>query len=108
MLKTPIGRKYVGLFYKNAIELITILINNEAVADQSKIVLEELLPKIKLAAEGNKISITPFLLSEIENILTQISMEASVDLQYPIEKLKEDLREETTLNELGIEVNFLN
>jgi hypothetical protein len=108
LLKTPIGKKYVKLFYRNAIELLTILINNEDVADQSKRVLEELLPKIKLATQGNKISITPFLLSEIENILTQISMEASVDLQYPIEKLKEDLREETTLNELGIEVNFLN
>jgi hypothetical protein len=108
LLKAPNGRKYVGLFYKNAIELITILINNEAVADQSKIVLEELLPKIKLAAEGNKISITPFLLSEIEGILNQISTQASVELKQAIEQLKEDMREEKIFDDLGIDIDSLN
>ena len=108
LLKTPIGKKHVKLFYKNAIELITILINNEDVADQSKIVLEELLPKIKLAVAGQRINITPILLLEIENILNQISVEASVELKHAIEKLKKDLREEKTFDELGIEVNFLN
>jgi hypothetical protein len=108
LLKTPIGKKYVKLFYKNAIELITILINNEDVADQSKIVLDELLPKIKLAAAGQRINITPTLLLEIENILNQISIEASVELKYAIEKLKQGLKEEKILDEMGIEVNFLN
>ena len=106
LLKTPIGRKYVGLFYKNAIELITILINNEGVAHQSKIILEKLLPKIKLAVEGQRIKISPMLLLEIEDILNQISMEASVELRDPIEKLKEDMREEKILDKMGIEVDF--
>jgi hypothetical protein len=108
LLKNSIGKKYVRLFYKNAIELITILINNEAVADQSKIVIEELLPKIKLAVEGQRINITPILLLEIENILNQISLEASVDLKHAIEKLKKDLGEEKIFDELGIEVGFEN
>jgi hypothetical protein len=108
LLKTPKGREYVRLFYKNAIELITILINNEDVADQSKIVLDELLPKIKLAAAGQRINITPTLLLEIEKTLNQISTEASDDLKQVIEQLKEDLREEKTLNELGTELSFQN
>jgi hypothetical protein len=108
LLKTPIGRKYVWLFYKNAIELITILINNEGIADQSKLVLEGLLPKIKSAVEGQKITITSFLLLEIEDILKQISFEASGELKQAIEKLREDLREEKMLDAVGIDVDFLN
>jgi hypothetical protein len=103
LLKTPMGKEYVKLFYKNAIELLTILINNQDIADQSKTVLEELLPKIELVAEGKSIIITPCLQSKIESILNQISIEASIELKNAIDKLKKDLGEEKLFDELGME-----
>ena len=105
LLKTPRGKEYVKLFYKNAIELITILTNNQDITNQSKAVLEELLPKIKLILEGQSISISPILLYKTEGILDQISREASVELKTAIEKLKKDLEEEKIFDELGMRVN---
>jgi hypothetical protein len=58
--------------------------------------------------EGQRINITPILLLEVEDILNQISMDASVELKHAIEKFKEDLREEKFLDELGIELDFQN
>jgi hypothetical protein len=108
LLKTPMGREYVKLFYKNALELITILINNQDITDQSKVVLDELLPEIKLAAKGKVIIFSPYVRSEIEGILKQISMEASIELKQAIEKLQKDLGEGKMFDELGVEVSSLN
>ena len=106
LLKTPIGKEYVAIFYKNAIELITILLRNKDMANQSKKTLEEILPQIRVVIEGERISFAPMLLSEVDGILDQISLEASIDLKQVIERLRENLREGNIFDELGIKVRL--
>jgi hypothetical protein len=108
LLKTPMGKEYVKLFYRNATELISIFMNNREITNQAKTALEEILPNVKLVIEGKVITISPILLSAIEGMLDQISLEAGVELRQEIERLQEDLREGKIFDELGMKISLQN
>ncbi len=98
------GNDYVNLLYENSDEIALFFLKNSSLSAKARNLIHEILPRIKSAAEGEKLRLSRHDLDGIEFLLSQCEPEASPQLRLAIRKCRKALRERTVFKQLGIAV----
>jgi hypothetical protein len=99
------GNDYVNLLYENSDEIASLFLKDSSLSAEARDLLYEILPRIKSAAEGEKLWFSEFDLVSIESLLSQCEQEASPQLRLAIRKFRKALRERTIFKQLGITIS---
>jgi len=100
--KTPTGRAYVKLFYRHALEVTAILVENPSIAADARNILNTMLPEAKAAVQGKAATINQTEIDGIISVLNAIGSKADPDLNRSIQRIKRDLRQKRVLDKIGI------
>jgi len=101
MRRTKQGREYIRTFYWHAWEGSYLLLRHQALRDQTRAVLQSLLPTIGAAVQGRRAVLTAQDIANVEALLQEVSAYASPELQQAIGQLMYDLNDGWTLSLFG-------
>jgi hypothetical protein len=102
--KTPTGRAYVKLFYRHALEVTAILVQNSSLAADAGTILNTMLPEVTKAVQGKAVTMSQAKIESIISILNAIGSEASPDLNRSIQRIKTDIKQKKIMSKLGIKI----
>ena len=92
------GRKYVILFYKHAPELTSIMLMNNAIAVQSREVINFMLPDVESALQNRDVTLSAMQRGRIIAVLDAIDKKAGPALQMDLRQLKQDFKSGAVLS----------
>jgi len=104
LVSTREGEKYVQLFYEHSPEIVVIMERNPAIKEEAYTLLHTLLPDILSRLLGNRITVSPGIIEEIEKLCDAVSIKASPSLKKDINRVKADIKDGELLKKFGIEV----
>ncbi|MCX5903562.1 MAG: Ig-like domain-containing protein [Proteobacteria bacterium] len=87
LYKTPAGKEYAQLFYQHAVETISILRRNPAALQKSLEMLQVIVPEIRAALQGEKISLDQPILNALAQVLEEIGKDARPVLKKDIARV---------------------
>ena len=88
------GRNYTFMLYKNSLEILLLLIQDPLLTQETKEVIDELLPEVQLLLNsGGEMVLSKKQLAKFELLLTHFETKASPELKIVINKVKSDMRE---------------
>ena len=99
-----VGRDYIFMFYNNSLEILTLLLQNPSLTEETKEIIDGLLPGIQSILNGDEIVISKKQLTSIESLLTTFETKANPGLKSALKKMKRDMREGELFEEIGIEI----
>jgi hypothetical protein len=104
LVSTREGEKYVRLFYEHSSEIVAIMECNPAIKEEAYTLLHTLLPDILSRLLGNRVTVAPGVMAEIEKLCDVLSSKASPSLKKEINKVKSDLKDGKLLKYFGVDV----
>ena len=94
LVDSEVGRDYIFLLYSNSIEIAILLIQYPSLIQNTKEVVDELLPGVEsLLDGGGEMTLSKKSLADVESLLTKFETKASPWLKTAIKKVRKDLRE---------------
>jgi len=104
LVSTREGEEYVRLFYEHSSEIVAIMECNPAIKETAYTLLHTLLPDILSRLLGNRVTVAPGVMAEIEKLCDVLSNKASPSLQKDINKAKADIKNGELLKKFGVDV----
>jgi len=98
------GQEYIRLFYQNALEGSYLLLRYPDLREKTHEVLENVLPMIEAAVNGQQAILTAANVADIENLLEAFAAKASPKLKSAIRRLQSDFHQGKFLSNFGIDV----
>jgi len=103
---SEIGRHYIFMLYNNSLEILILLVQNPSLMEETKVVIDELLPVVQSLLEGKKTRFSEEQVTYIESLFDHFEERAiSPRLKIAIKKVRKDLREGILFKQFGITVN---
>ena len=99
-----VGRDYIFMLYDNSLEILTLLIQNPSLTEETKEVVDGLMPRIQLLLDRGEMSLSKKQLTVVESLLAEFETEASPKLRAAIRKARKDIREGKIFEQLGITI----
>ena len=105
LAENEVGRDYIFMFYNNSLEILNLLLQNPLLTDETKEIIDGLLPGIKTLLKGETTSLSEEQVARIELLFNHFEPKASPQLKKVIEKVIKDLREGILFKQFGITVH---
>jgi hypothetical protein len=105
MRKSPQGRQYIRQFYRHAWEGSYLVLRYPELLEQTRAVIESLLPVIEAAVDGQPTTLTATEMANIEELLDAFAAKASPQLRKAIRRLQRDLKQEDFFSLFGIDAD---
>ncbi len=87
------GKTFVKLLYCHSQEILNLLLQNPALLNQTKQLVDELIPNIRSAVDEEKLHLTADQLARIQILLSRFETKAGAELQEAINQVKRNVRE---------------
>ena len=97
-----LGRDYIFMLYNNSMEILILLIQNPSLTEETKKVVDKMLPGIQSLLDVGEMVITKKQLADLESLLTRFETKASPKLKTTIRKVKRDIDRGEIFGQLGI------
>jgi len=98
LANSEVGRNYLSMLYSNSSEVLTLLIWNPSLIEETKAFIDELLPGIQSALDGGDMILSKRQMAGIESLLARFETKASPELKTVIKNLGKDVKEGKVLN----------
>jgi hypothetical protein len=92
MMQSPQGQRYVGLFYRHALEGSLLVLRYPELRAQVREVVAWLLPTLEAAVDGRPAVLSAADVADIEDLLDAFAAKASPRLRRTIRQVRSDLR----------------
>jgi hypothetical protein len=102
LLKRPAGRWYVRQYYRHAWEGCYLFLRYPELREQSRDVLEQVIPRIEAVVDGESVVLTLEDVAGIEDLMEAIHSKASPKLRKAIREFRSDFRKGNILSLFGI------
>ena len=104
LANSELGRNYTSMLYNNSREILTLLIQNPSLTEETKNITDELLPGIQSLLDGGEMILYKRQLASIESLFTQFEIMANPELKTAIKKMRGDLSEGKLFEQLKIHI----
>ena len=104
LVDSEVGRNYLCMLYNNSLEVLTLLIRNPSLTEETKEGIDKLLPKIQSVLDGGEMIFSKRQLASIESLLTRFESEATPGLKTAIKKVRRDISAEKVFKQLRINI----
>jgi len=101
---SEVGREYTFMLYNNSLEILLLLFQNPSLIEETRDVIDEILPGIHPLLNGGEMSFSKEHLADLELLLSSFETKASPKLKTAIRKVKKDLKERNAFEQLGIKI----
>ena len=105
LLKTPLGKSLVNLYYQHAEEVTTILIDDEDLLAIAANITDEILERALEADSDGEMIIDRELLESILEVMDLIDDEAGPELSRSIKMIQREMKRKELFRKLGITIN---
>ena len=102
LVKNKIGEKYTNLYYRHAPELVSLIISNEEIREDSIAMISNIMPHIMALKEGKNVVLDQELVEEVEDFINTLEPYASPYLRKTLSMMRKDIRSKNTLYEFGV------
>ena len=92
LANSEVGRNYLSMLYSNSSEVLTLLIFNPSLIEETKALIDELLPGIQSALDGGEMILSKRQMAGIESLLARFETKASPELKMVIKNLGNDVK----------------
>lgn len=103
LTENAVGRDYIFMLYNNSLEILILLLQDPSLTNETKKVIDELLPGIQPIIEGKNMTISKQAGSDIYNLLSRFETKASPGLKRTIKQVRNDIREGRIFEQLKIQ-----
>jgi len=93
------------MLYNNSREILVLLTQNPSLTEETKKVVDKMLPGIQSLLDIGKMIISKKQLADLESLLTRLETKASPKLKTAIRKLKRDIDRGEIFWQLGITIS---
>jgi len=100
-----LGRDHIFMLYNNSREILVLLTQNPSLTEETKKVVDKMLPGIQSLLDIGKMIISKKQLADLESLLTRLETKASPKLKTAIRKLKRDIDRGEIFWQLGITIS---
>lgn len=105
LTNSELGRDYIFMLYSNSLEILILLLQNPSLTEETKEVIDELLPGIQSLLEGKKITLSEEKIEHIETLLKHFEKKAlNLQLKNTIKRVRMDLMKGIIFNQFGVMV----
>jgi hypothetical protein len=105
MARTALGRSLIKLYYKNSLEITSLLLADEKLLSYVAPVVDEIAEKALALNNGEKVSIDHALIEDILVVADLINEKASPELQSAIKRVRKQIKSGYIFMSLGFTVN---
>lgn len=110
MTQTPMGRRYIHLYYKHSPEIVKMLLLDSDLRSRTREMLEKYIPVIRELLDegaGEEVVLTEEMVQEIEALLSDFAQRAGAELRALIEETKGQLKgfEGKSLKEIQLHIS---
>ena len=102
--KTSSGKQYTALYYKHALELSAIFARNRELREQSKQIIQALMPTITGYINHKKTFITEDIVQESLEMIDGLRVQASPALEQDLTHLKQDIQNGGIFKTFGMKI----
>ena len=99
-----IGRKHIFLAYSNSLEILKLFLRNSSLIDETKEVIDGLMPGIHTLLDGGEMELSKNQLHDLKSLLTRFEEKAAPRFRNAIRKVKRDIDRGEIFEQLGIAV----
>lgn len=100
-----LGRDYIFMLYDNSLEILILFFQNPSLTDETKDVIDEMLPGIQSLLDGDEMAVSKMQVAALESLLTNFETKASPKLKTAIKKVKRDINRGEIFEQLGITIS---
>lgn len=104
LASTPMGQRYIELFYKHAEEGVELILSYPELLSHTQTLLEEFLPTIQAIVAGPEVTVTTADLAEVGALLEAFAEKARPELQADIRAIQEELRQRMLREQFRVRV----
>ena len=102
LANSDVGRDYISIIYGNSPEIAVLLIQHPSLSQQTREVIDELLPGIRSLLADKRMSLSKEQLVDVELLIDEFESKAAPELRTVIRKVKKDINKGEMLKQLGI------
>ena len=102
LTKSATGKEYIFMLYSHSMEIVILLLTNQALIDETKTVVDELLPVIASSLSGGGISLSEEQIARIDSLVSNVRVKATPQLSGALEKVQLDLKDKMLFKRLSV------
>jgi len=103
LAKSEVGRDHVFMLYNHSLEILILLLLDPSLTQETKSVIDELLPEIISLLNGGEITLSQEKIARIDSLISHLEAKATPQLSRALEKVKWDLRDRKLFTQLTVE-----
>ncbi len=103
--RTARGRQYIQWFNEHTVEVSMLMIEDERLRDETRSLIERLLPHFRALANGRSTTLTQAEVARIDDLLLQLRPRASFQLRRVIDAIRRDLHNRRVLRSFRVSVS---
>lgn len=102
--QTESGREYIDLYYRYALEISILIMNDSEVKTRVEKLLNQFIPILRLLMEGERVIFPSEIKAEIELLFGDFEAKGSPFLKAAMKKARRDLNKGEIIEQVGFEI----
>ena len=103
-LKSEVGRHYICLYYKHALELRYIFINDQELKEKANSIIQKIMPTIEDLLTERDAAISEDTVQEVTELIDALTVQSSPSLEKDLNRLKKDIQSGVIFNTFEVKI----
>jgi hypothetical protein len=103
-LKSEVGRHYICLYYKHALEFRYIFINDQELKEKANSIIQKIMPTIEDLLTERDAAISEDTVQEVIELIDALTVQSSPSLEKDLNRLKKDIQTGVIFNTFEVKI----